>query len=114
VRLASLRSAERHLHRRSRLPADQGGPQPGALPTELPLHAPADEIADRVPSYWGTVEEIDARSCEYRTGDDDLGWLAVRIAMLGVEFEVHEPPELAEHLGALADRLRRATVQANR
>ena len=25
--------------------------------------------------------------CEYRTGDDDLGWLAMRIAMLGVEFD---------------------------
>jgi predicted DNA-binding transcriptional regulator YafY len=87
---------------------------PNRYEAKLTLHAPADEIADRVPSYWGTVEEIDARSCEYRTGDDDLGWLAVRIAMLGVDFEVHEPPELAEHLGALADRLRRATVQANR
>jgi hypothetical protein len=27
--------------------------------------------------------------------------------MLGVDFEVHEPPELAQHLRALADRLRR-------
>ena len=72
------------------------------------LHAPADQIAGRVPAYWGTIEEKDARSCEYRTGDDDLGWLALRIAMLGVDFEVHDPPELAEHLRALAGRLRRA------
>jgi predicted DNA-binding transcriptional regulator YafY len=28
--------------------------------------------------------------------------------MLGVDFEVHEPPELAEHLRALAGRLQRA------
>jgi hypothetical protein len=28
--------------------------------------------------------------------------------MLGVDFEVHEPPELIEHLQALADRLERA------
>ena len=28
--------------------------------------------------------------------------------MLGVDFEVHEPPELAEHLRSLAGRLRRA------
>ena len=28
--------------------------------------------------------------------------------MLGVDFEVHEPPELVEHLRALADRLERA------
>jgi hypothetical protein len=29
--------------------------------------------------------------------------------MLGVDFEVREPPELVEHLRALALRLRRAT-----
>jgi hypothetical protein len=52
--------------------------------------------------------EKDAHSCEFRTGDDDLGWLAMRIAMLGVEFDVHEPAELAEHLQSLAERLKRA------
>ena len=62
----------------------------------------------RVPSHWGTIKPIDAHTCEYRTGDDDLSWLAVRIAMLGVDFEVHEPPELIEHLRALALRLGRA------
>ena len=56
----------------------------------------------------GSVEPIDANRCELRTGDYDLGWLALRIAMLGVDFEVHEPPELAEHLRTLADRLMRA------
>jgi predicted DNA-binding transcriptional regulator YafY len=71
------------------------------------LHAAADEIAGRVPAYWGTIEPIDEHTCEYRAGDDDLGWLAVRIAMLGVDFEVHEPPELVEHLRALAERLER-------
>ena len=79
-----------------------------------PLHAAAEEIASRVPSYWGTVEPIDEHSCEYRTGDDDLGWLALRIAMLGVDFDVHEPPELAEHLRALAGRLRRAAGRSPR
>ena len=32
----------------------------------------------------------------------DLDWLGVRIAMLGVDFELHEPPELARHLRTLA------------
>jgi hypothetical protein len=32
----------------------------------------------------------------------------VRIAMLGVDFAVREPPELVEHLRALARRLARA------
>jgi predicted DNA-binding transcriptional regulator YafY len=63
-----------------------------------------------VPSYGGTIEPIDEQTCEYRTGDDDLGWLALRIAMIGVDFDVHEPPELAEHLRQLARRLERAAA----
>ena len=86
---------------------------PTRYEARVTLHAAADEIAGRVPAYWGTIEEKDARSCEFRTGDDDLGWLALRIAMLGVDFEVHEPPELAEHLQALADRLRRAAGRSH-
>jgi predicted DNA-binding transcriptional regulator YafY len=74
------------------------------------LHATADEVAARVPHYWGTVEPIDDSTSRYRTGDDDLQWLAIRIAMLDVDFEVHEPPELAERLRALSARLRRATA----
>jgi predicted DNA-binding transcriptional regulator YafY len=72
------------------------------------LRAPAEAIRKRVPSHWGTVEPIDDDTCEYRTSDDDLDWLALRIAMLGVEFEVHEPPELREHLRAMGRRLERA------
>jgi predicted DNA-binding transcriptional regulator YafY len=81
---------------------------PNRFEARVTLHAPAEEIASRVPAHWGTIEPIDAHTCEYRTGDDDLAWLALRIAMLGVEFEVHEPPELAEHLRALAERLEHA------
>jgi predicted DNA-binding transcriptional regulator YafY len=81
---------------------------PNRFEARVTLHAAAEEITSRVPAYWGTIEPMDAHTCEYRTGDDDLGWLALRIAMLGVDFEVHEPPELAEHLRALASRLRRA------
>jgi predicted DNA-binding transcriptional regulator YafY len=81
---------------------------PHRYEARVTLHAAAAQIAGRVPAHWGTIEEKDAGSCEFRTGDDDLGWLALRIAMLGVDFDVHEPPELAEHLRALAGRLRRA------
>jgi predicted DNA-binding transcriptional regulator YafY len=82
---------------------------PTRFEARVTLHVPAEEIRRRVPGYWGgTIEPIDAHTCEYRTGDDDLRWLALRIAMLGFDFEVHEPPELVEHLRALADRLDRA------
>ena len=81
---------------------------PNRFEALVTLHAAAEEITSRVPAYWGAIEPIDAHTCEYRTGDDDLGWLAMRVAMLGVDFEVHEPPELVEHVRALGSRLRRA------
>jgi len=83
--------------------------RPNRFAAVVTLHAPAEEITRRVPARWGAIEPIDARTCEYRTGDEDLGWLAMRIAMLGVDFEVREPPELVEHMRAMASRLGRAT-----
>jgi predicted DNA-binding transcriptional regulator YafY len=81
---------------------------PNRFEARVTLHAPAEELANRVPAYWGAIEPIDARTCRYVTGDDDLRWLAIRIAMLGVDFEVHEPPELLDELRALGLRLTRA------
>jgi predicted DNA-binding transcriptional regulator YafY len=81
---------------------------PNRFEARVTLLAPVAQIASRVPAHWGTLEPLDAASCEYRTGEDNLGWLAMRIAMLGVDFVVHEPPELAEHLRSLAARLERA------
>jgi predicted DNA-binding transcriptional regulator YafY len=81
---------------------------PSRFEASVTVHAAADEVAGRAPYQWGTVEPIDEHSCRYRTGDDDLGWLAIRIAMLDVDFEVDGPPELSERLEALADRLRRS------
>jgi len=81
---------------------------PNRFEARVTLHTSAEEIANRIPGYWGAIEPIDAHTCEYRAGDDDLRWLALRIAMLGVDFEVHEPPELVDHLRALALRLKRA------
>lgn len=82
---------------------------PNRFEATITLHAPADELGRRVPAHWGTITPIDARSCEYRTGDDDLEWLAMRVAMLGVDFDVLGPPELVEQMRALAARFARAT-----
>ena len=65
-------------------------------------------MAERAPRYVGPFEPLGDDRCEYRTGDDNLEWLGARIMMLGVDFEVHEPPELVEHLQGLASRLARA------
>jgi predicted DNA-binding transcriptional regulator YafY len=43
------------------------------------------------------------------TGADTLDRLAAYLSMLGVDFEVSEPPDLVEHIRTLAGRYRRAT-----
>jgi len=83
---------------------------PNRYEASLTLHASAEEVARRVPAHWGKVEAIDERSCRFRAGDDDLGWLALRVAMLEFDFTVDEPPELAERLAAMGERLVRATA----
>jgi predicted DNA-binding transcriptional regulator YafY len=85
---------------------------PSRYEARVTLHASAAEVRDRVPERWGELEPIDDRRCEYRTGDDDLDWLALRIAALGVDFEVHDPPELADRLRRLARRVDRAVGPA--
>jgi predicted DNA-binding transcriptional regulator YafY len=81
--------------------------RPNRFEAVVTLHAGVEEVKSRIPAYWGTIDPVDAHTCRYKTGDDDLSWLALRIAMLGVDFEVQEPPELIEHVRALAVRLGR-------
>ncbi|MBB4935481.1 putative DNA-binding transcriptional regulator YafY [Lipingzhangella halophila] len=72
--------------------------------------APAEVVAARISPAVGVVEAVDAGSCVLDTGADTLETLAVHLGMLGLDFEVHEPPELVEHLDALAARYARAVA----
>ena len=69
----------------------------------------AEELTRLVPPSAGTVEAIDDRSALLVTGADRLDALAVHLALVGVDFEVLEPPELRAHLAGLATRLAHAT-----
>jgi predicted DNA-binding transcriptional regulator YafY len=82
--------------------------RPSRYDARVTLHASAEEMRKRFPRWYGPFEPLGEDRCEYRTGDDNLEWLAARLAMLGVDFEVHEPPELLEHLKTLAARLAQA------
>ncbi|WP_405972514.1 YafY family transcriptional regulator [Streptomyces sp. NBC_00988] len=71
--------------------------------------APADIVAARIPAWLGTPEPLDDHSCRVRaTTGDAVDWLAVRLAMLGCEFTVHEPEELVRRVRELGERLSRA------
>jgi len=72
------------------------------------LHASAGEIARQLGDYAAELEPVGERACRLRTHTDTLEWLAFRLTTLGCEFEVHQPPELAEYLRALGARAARA------
>jgi predicted DNA-binding transcriptional regulator YafY len=74
------------------------------------VHCAAEDLAARIPHIAEALTPIDEQRCEYRTSDHDVEWMALRIAMLGVEVDVTEPPELVAQLKLLAQRLRRATA----
>jgi predicted DNA-binding transcriptional regulator YafY len=80
---------------------------PRRYEARVTLHAPAQAFMRR---RWlgGKLTPLGDERCELRTSDDDLDWLAMRIVMLGVDFEAHEPPELVERLRVLGGRIRRS------
>lgn len=73
------------------------------------LHAAVETVAQRVPPSAGVLEAIDDHSCMLNTGSHSLEGITIHLSLLGVDFQVHEPPELIEYLRRLADRLGRAT-----
>jgi predicted DNA-binding transcriptional regulator YafY len=72
------------------------------------VFAPAAAVAERIGPYVGTVTAVDERSCVLHTGSDNLETMAVYLGLLGFDFRVESPPELAEHIRALAARYLRA------
>lgn len=72
------------------------------------VHAPAEEVAGRIPPSSGLVEAVDDGSCVLHIGADDLGVVPYCLARHGVDFEATEPPELAARLREIAARLVRA------
>jgi len=74
----------------------------------ITLHAPIEVITKRVPPSVGSLEAIDQNCCSLLTGSYSLEAIAVHLSMLGVDFQVHEPPELITYLQKLAERLRMA------
>jgi predicted DNA-binding transcriptional regulator YafY len=81
---------------------------PSRYEARVTVECPAAELQGR---RWlgGDVTAIDDHRCELRTSDDNLDWLAMRIAMLASPYTVHGPPELIERLRAIAAGIDRGT-----
>ena len=79
---------------------------------KLILHAPYEEILQKVSPLAGSLTPLDANRCLLVTGGHSLSHLGLYVATLDVDFEIQEPPELAEHLRSTAARLLRAAKSA--
>ncbi|MFD6416632.1 WYL domain-containing protein [Streptomyces sp. NPDC060194] len=73
------------------------------------VHAPAEEVAERINPAVGTVETLGDDRCVLSTGAETVETLAIHLALLERDFEVSGPPELVAHLARLAERYARAT-----
>jgi len=73
------------------------------------VSAPAAMVLERIGPYVGTVTAVDDESSVLDTGSDSLETLAVYLGLLGYEFRVESPAELAVHVRELAERYQRAT-----
>ena len=75
------------------------------------LHLPAQAAAERLPPTVGHLQADGEHACILHTGAESPDVLAIYVAIIGAEFEILDPPDLAEHILALAGRLTRAAHQ---
>jgi len=64
-------------------------------------------IAQRVPPSAGVLEALDERSCIQHTGSHSLDEITIHLSLLGVDFQLREPPELVDYIRQLTGRLGR-------
>ncbi|MFS8095526.1 YafY family transcriptional regulator [Lentzea alba] len=74
----------------------------------LTIHAPLREVAERTSPMSVSLEPIDDNSCLMRTGAESLDRMVFYLLFIGIDFEVHEPQELSDHIGTLVTRLQKA------
>lgn len=72
------------------------------------IHAPGDEVRDRVSPAAAEVVDETGTTCVMTTGADSLRYLALELFWFREEIEVLEPPELRQELVIVAGQLLRA------
>jgi predicted DNA-binding transcriptional regulator YafY len=77
-------------------------------PTSVMLHVPIDRARELVPERVGTLEAVDDTRCRLLIAADNLDWLAVRYALLDVDFTVEYPDELREIVHRFGRRMSNA------
>ncbi|MEU7525421.1 YafY family protein [Saccharothrix sp. NPDC042600] len=71
---------------------------------ELVMHAPIEEVERRTSKTSVHLEPLDDGRTLLTAGSPSLEELGLWIGLIGVDFDVVSPPELAEHLRVLGER----------
>lgn len=76
---------------------------------DVEFAAPLEKVVAALPAHLVPVA-TGPDSCRLRARvTDSVDWLAVRLALLGLDFTIHAPASLRDRLGLLAARLANAT-----
>ena len=81
---------------------------PYPVRARITLHASLEALSRRIPPSAGVLQSIDENSCMLQTGSYSLEGIAMHLSWLGVDFRVHEPPELIDYIRKLVDRFHAA------
>ncbi|NYI04417.1 helix-turn-helix transcriptional regulator [Allostreptomyces psammosilenae] len=77
------------------------------------VHAPADTVRAQIPASAAVVRRRGSGRCEVLSGAESLDFVLMHVLLLGHDFEVLDPPELARRCHVLAGRLRSAGAGAS-
>jgi predicted DNA-binding transcriptional regulator YafY len=69
------------------------------------VHAPAGTVRAQIPAGAGVVQPRSGERCEVRSGAGSLDFVLLHVLLLGHDFEVLDPPELAGRCRVLGERL---------
>ncbi|WP_371778778.1 helix-turn-helix transcriptional regulator [Streptosporangium subroseum] len=69
------------------------------------VHASADTVRAQIPASAAVVQRRGSELCEVLSGAGSLDFVLMHVLLLGHDFEVLDPPELARRCRVLAERL---------
>jgi predicted DNA-binding transcriptional regulator YafY len=106
-RLAGVRAKPRQLPAADAATyvANSLGASEARIEASVVLRVPIDVARGMVPARVGTLEVVSKRACRLRVETDSLEWLAMRTALLDIDFTVESPPELHEIVRRFGERM---------
>ena len=94
----------------ARYVSDRVSAAPWRIAAQITVHAPAAIVAERIPSYFGTIQSVDTETCVLSSGNDNAEMFAAYLGMIGFDFTVTSPPELVAAVRKLGERYRKAVA----